>query len=51
VSKWCTARRYEPDATCELKAKHDGMHRAEVGKPVAVDVDGMPTLVAQVVSW
>ena len=49
--KWCTARHFEPDATCELRYRHDGMHRAEFAPPKSVEIDGKEALIAQVVSW
>ena len=54
AGKWCTAKHFEPDVTCELRHRHDGMHRAEFAKPVAVEPESPfdpPKFIAQVVSW
>jgi hypothetical protein len=51
-SKFCTARHYDPDATCELPRHGDErLHKAEVGPPIVVQTDKGPAYVAQVVSW
>jgi hypothetical protein len=51
MTAWCKTRHYDPDVTCELRFRHEGMHRAEFAPPVTVELEGMPTPVAQVVSW